>query len=42
MTRLIRLARRIRPAAEDFAAAAALHDPNPLLQLQAARRCPAR
>ena len=29
------LARRLRPASEDFAAAAALHDPSLLLQLQA-------
>jgi hypothetical protein len=34
---LISLARRLRPTAADFAAAAALHDPGLLLQLQAAQ-----
>jgi hypothetical protein len=32
-----RLVRRLRPSPERFAAAAALHDPNLLLQLRAAR-----
>jgi hypothetical protein len=46
------LVRRLRPSPERFAAAAALHDPSLLLQLQAARsqgeptpvtsQCPAR
>jgi hypothetical protein len=41
MTRTYRtvmsLVRRLRPAPERFAAAAALHDPNLLLQLRATR-----
>ena len=37
----IRFARRLRPSAESFAAAAALHDPNLLLQLRAAQSEPA-
>jgi len=37
-----RLARRLRPSAESFAAAAALRDPYPLLQLRAAQRCDER
>ena len=34
---LTSLVRRLRPAPERFAAAAALHDPNLLLQLRATR-----
>jgi hypothetical protein len=36
----ITFARRLRPAPDRFAAAAALHDPNPLLQLRAAGPAP--
>jgi hypothetical protein len=36
--RLTGFARRLRPTVADFAAAAALHDPNLLLQLRAAQR----
>lgn len=41
---ITRLARRLRPNPADVAAAAALYDPNLLLQLQAAQphRSPAR
>jgi hypothetical protein len=37
-TTLISLARRLLPTPADFAAAAALHDPGLLLQLQVAKR----